>query len=45
MKIWIIMKKRGRTRMDDLNKVVTIEDVAREAGVGKGTVDLSLIHI
>lgn len=33
------MKKRGRTRMDDLNKVVTIEDVARDAGVGKGTVD------
>ena len=25
--------------MDDLNKVVTIEDVARDAGVGKGTVD------
>ena len=35
-RICIIVIERGRTRMD---KTVTLEDVARAAGVGKGTVD------
>ena len=41
-KIWfdvIVSKKRGAYPQIKMNNIVTINDVAEAAGVGKGTVD------